>query len=274
MEKYQIISEDGLTLEGRLWKADNQKSVIVLVHGLGEHTGRYDHVAKVFNDSGYSFMGTDLRGHGESAGKRGHAMGYATIFSDLDKTLDYVDAQFSGTQIILYGHSMGGNIVSNYLIRQLNPTIKKAIITGPWLKLVNNPPAAVLNLARLLAKGFPSITVPNGLDTGDLSTDPQVKLKYQQDPLVHNKISLAFSTQLFAGGQKAINNASKIQIPILAMHGAEDRITSVEGTSRFAANCGDLCTLKIWPGMKHEIHNEIDKEFVFNFMLNWLGNSA
>lgn len=270
MKQFSLKTSDGLRLSGFIHPSEMEtKAVVAIVHGMGEHAMRYQHVADFFNQQGIAVISLDLRGHGTSEGKKGHTPDYEMLMNDLDLFLRYAEEQFPSQPLILYGHSMGGNLVLNYLIRK-QKKLAAAIVTAPYLKLAFEPPAWKVSLGKLTSGILPSLTQPTGLETAAISRDPEVVRKYEADPLVHDKITSSFFVNVHFAGPYAIENAQKICIPLLLMHGLEDRLTSPKGTEAFGKNASDKCTIKLWPGLYHELHNEPEKEEVLQFELNWL----
>ncbi|HSR88425.1 MAG TPA: alpha/beta fold hydrolase, partial [Pontiella sp.] len=137
--KFEIITSDGLKLFGQEWKPDGAiRAVVCLIHGLGEHSGRYDHMAKAFNRAGYAMIAFDLRGHGRSEGRRGHAPGYAALMSDIGKLLEETAGRYPKLPCFLYGHSLGGNLAIYYGLKK-HPDLAGIVASGPLLRLAYNP---------------------------------------------------------------------------------------------------------------------------------------
>ena len=263
-------SFDGLDMYGRGWIPQGQpKAVIVLVHGHGEHVGRYEHVAAALVEKGYALFGFDLRGHGKSGGPRGHTPSYDALMDDISAFFKQVDERYANLPRFLYGHSLGGNLVLNYALRR-KPDLHGVIATGPWLELAFQPPAAQVRLGRLMNGIAPGFTQHSKLDTAGLSHDQTVVSAYQNDPLVHDKISARLFVAIYESGLWALEHAAEFPLPLLLMHGAADPITSAKASREFAERAGDKVTLKVWDGLYHEIHNEPEKAQVFKVMLDWL----
>lgn len=269
--KWRIKGSNGLELFVHTFPSEeNPKGIVCLVHGHGEHIERYEHLAKRLNDANYSMIGFDLRGHGQSDGRRGHTPSYNAMMEDIDLFLAEVDEHYAGLPRFLYGHSMGGNLVLNYAMRR-NPDLKGVIATGPWLKLAFEPPAIQVGLAKLMQKLFPAFTQSSGLATDALSRDPEVVRAYEEDPYVHDKLSARLFTEIHSAGLWALAHAAEFPLPLLLMHGGADRITSAEASKEFAEKAEGKTLLKIWEGFYHEIHNEPEKEDVFKTLIDWMG---
>ena len=184
--------------------AREPKGIIVLIHGLSDHAGRYFHVGSFFAASGYAMILVDLRGHGRSFGKRGHFPSYDRIMDDITLFLAEARRRHPILPLVLYGHSMGGTLVLNYLIRN-NPPVAGAVVTSPWLRLNLKPPLYKAILATLVNKGFPSMTRPDGIIPSFLSHDEEVGRKYMADPLVHHRISLRTYLEISHAGEDVIS---------------------------------------------------------------------
>jgi alpha-beta hydrolase superfamily lysophospholipase len=264
-----LTAKDGLSLFSRIWATPDSKAVIALIHGFGEHSGRYAHVADFFNKNGYSVFALDNRGHGQSGGKRGHAPTYDSYMNDIEVFLSYVATQSAGKPVFLYGHSMGGNLVLNYVIRR-QPTLKGVIATGPWVLLAFEPKPILVTIGKLMRSIFPSFSQDSGLNQDHISKDTAVVEAYKNDPLVHGKITASASLSLLEAGEFLNNYAGEMPISTLIMHGDEDLLTSQPASEAFAKRVSGPVTYKKWKGMYHEIHNEPQQLEVFNYTLGWL----
>jgi alpha-beta hydrolase superfamily lysophospholipase len=261
---------DGFRLFTQEWAPESGvKAVVCLVHGLGDHTGRYTHVAATLTENGYALAGYDLRGHGKSGGARGHTPSYDALMDDLALCLAKTQARYPGKPLFLYGHSLGGNQVLNFALRR-QPAVTGVISTGPWLRLAFDPPALQVMLGKVMNSIYPSFAQANGLETAALSTDELVVKKYENDPLVHDRISARLFLGAYQAGYWALEHASDFSYPLLLMHGGADRLTSAQASREFAQKAGACCTLKIWEGFYHEIHNEPQQAEVMQVMVDWL----
>ena len=257
---------------GQIWEAKNTKGVVVLVHGMGEHATRYtSSVIPKLLENEYSVVAFDQFGHGKTSGKRGHNPSFEAVLESVTKTIEKAKNTFPNKPIFLYGHSMGGNVVINYTLRKKH-NLKGVIATSPFLKLAFEPPAIKLAIGKILQKIAPSITMGNELDANNISRDKVEVQKYIDDPLVHSKISPNFSLTFIETGKWAIANASKLQMPMLLLHGTDDKIIDYKGTQEFTNN-SERATLKLYKGGYHELHNDLCKEEMLQDVVNWLGLS-
>lgn len=250
----------------RIWMPQGDpKGVICLIHGLGEHIGRYHHVADFFNQNSFALAGFDLPGHGLSEGRRGHIKSYIALQNTINQYLQRIKKQYPDTPIILWGHSMGGNLALNYVLQ--NPKgVSAAIVTSPWLRTMGPPQGILKTIVRLSAKIAPWLTMDNSLSSKDLSHDENIS--YNQDPLVHSRISLRLLAVMIKKGQWALRNAHKLSVSLLLMHGSADKITDPKASQEFSEKA--RCELEIWPDLYHEMHNEPEKYKVLEYMVAWL----
>jgi alpha-beta hydrolase superfamily lysophospholipase len=266
---YQLKNKNQKLLHFQEWKVDWPRAVVCLVHGLGEHIGRYGHVAKFLAGRNFATLGFDHQGHGRSEGKRGHTDGLGSMLEDVDLLLAQATEKYPLVPVFLYGHSMGGNVALNYALSR-KPSITGLIATAPWIQLPKLPSPFLVFFGKLMNRIAPALTQANGLDTNELSNDPKVIEAYLKDPLVHDRISVRAGTSLLSGAEFLDKFEDSLTCPTLLMHGAIDQITSPKGTAAFAKRTkGDL-TWKEWPGMKHEIHNELQQNEVLAFLVEWM----
>jgi len=267
-----IKLSDGLLLKGFRWEpSERARATVIMVHGLGEHILRYSDWAEKFNSAGITFQGMDLPGHGKSEGKRGHIRSYDQIHEMLDILLTESRRTQPELPVFVYGHSLGGGIVLNYIIKK-NPDIRGAIITSPWIKLAFPLNKAKVFLAGIMKNIFPSLTQATGLVSEHLSHKKDVVDMYNNDPLVHGKISVSLFFSAVSSGEYVLNNAEKINVPVLLLHGEEDKITSPDASRDIASRSG-LVNFRLWEGGYHELHNEPFSEKVFSYILDWINNN-
>jgi acylglycerol lipase len=266
---FNIKLSNGQVLRGIIQSpGENLRSVILFVHGIGEHIHRYDHLVSMFNKEGIGFAGVDLPGHGRSDGRRGNIKSYALLREMIDILLKSCNKTFPGVPVYLSGQSLGGGIVLDYLLHR-NPKVKGAIVLSPFLRLGFQPPKIKLILASVMKNFLPGLTQPTGLNTSHLSHDKTVVEKYNSDPLVHDKTSLSLFNGAMNAANYSLKHASELKVPTLILHGTDDLINSPEGSREFAAKT-DMVELKIWDGGYHELHNELFKDEVFKYIIDWI----
>lgn len=263
-------SQDGIGFYAQEWRPETApKGVVALVHGLGEHSGRYQHVAERLTAAGYVLSGFDLRGHGRSGGPRGHSPSYQTLMDDIQHHISAVQERENGLPCFLYGHSLGGNLVLYYAINR-QPQLSGLIVTSPGLATAEPLPAIKAIMANLLYRFIPTMTMDNGLDLAGLARDPAVAKAYIEDPLVHGKISARLGLDLINNGAQMMSQPAQVHLPILLMQGTADRLVNPKATHQFAQGLTGNATYKEWEGFYHELHNEPEKEQVMAIMIDWL----
>ncbi|CAN5602123.1 alpha/beta hydrolase [soil metagenome] len=269
-ENFDVIANDGLILQGRAWIPKQPKAMLCLVHGMGEHCRRYNNIITFLLSKNFAIFSYDQRGHGESAGKRGHFKSYTLLLEDVENILKKARCEFPDLPLFLYGHSWGGNIVANFILKRKSKEISGVILSAPWFRLNIYPNQLKVYLAKTIYKISPSVLTDNQIAADLLSKDPEVVKNYKNDPLVHPYISLNAYFQTEKAGNWALENASKINMPALLIHGAADEITSKEASQEFAEIAGNKAEIKIWKNVKHEPHNDLEKNEIFEFIFNWI----
>ena len=266
-------SFDGMKLSGYLWEPkENPKAIINLVHGIGEYSERYDNWAMRFTEKGFLVHAIDYRGHGKSDGRRGHINEFDDFLKDIDVLVSESKKLYPNLPQFIYGQSLGGNIAANYVLKREN-SFKGAILSSPWFRLAFDPSALILVLTKVMNKVFPKFTQNSNLEVRALSHDKKVVDKYISDPMIHEKVSARLFFECVNAGIWVLRNPDKVKLPILIQHGNEDKITSYKASKEFAEKAQKLekdVTYKEWNGMYHELHNEIEKDNVFEFVYDWL----
>lgn len=260
---------EGIRLFAAEWPLKHPKAVLAIVHGQGEHIGRYAHLAEWYNRHQIAVVGYDHQGYGRSEGKRGHAKNLQVLLDDIGLLLEETRRRYPGTPLFLYGHSMGGGLVLNYVTRR-DPVLAGLIATGPWIRLAFEAPAVKVIAGKIMHKIMPALTLPTGLATSFLSRDQAVVDAYRSDPLVHDQLSMAAGIALLESAAWLNGYSGVFSIPVLLMHGGADKITSAAATKEFFGRVAGDVSHREWPGLYHEIHNEPEKEQVFEFTLAWM----
>lgn len=244
------------------------KAVVLLVHGFGEHSERYRDWAAKFNDKGVSVRAFDLPGHGQSDGRRGVMPPFNVLYDTIEIMIKEIADELPGVPQFIYGHSYGGGIVLDYLIRRKH-SLRGAIVTSPWIKLAFEPPKFKQLLALVLTRALPGIMFKSTLIKEHLSRDPEIVEDYRNDPLNHGMISAGAFGSIEAAGKEILSRASEITLPLLLVHGRSDMITSAPATMEVAA-AAPAATLKLWEGGYHELHNDLIREEHFEFIIEWI----
>jgi len=267
-------TSDNLSLEVQQYlQTENPEKIILIVHGHGEHAGRFQKVAEYFNEKGISVIALTLRGHGNSEGKKGHAPSMEQLLTDIEYFVRFVRVDYLNAELYLYGHSMGGNIILNYLAKDQSNEITAGIATSPWIKLAFEPPKWKVNLGNWVADIIPSLIQPSGLKAEDISSIKEEVEKYEKDPLIHDKISAKLFTSITKGGEYLIHNIHKFKHKVFLAHGQHDKIISHDTTAEFAKD-SNLFTFKSYADSKHEIHHDVDFEHLMGDVLGWMDDKS
>lgn len=240
---------------------------VVLMHGLGEHSGRYAHVVRFFNDCGWSVRIYDHRGHGRSGGARGDAPSADAVLQDAKIVIDDF-AQQIGEPPILFGHSMGGLFAARFATAGLSP-LRALILSSPALAVpMSGAQKLMLKVMHAIA---PAMAVPNGLQTRYLSHDPAVVDAYIKDQLVHPKISSRLLTSMLAAIEFSHAHAAALTIPTLMVVAGDDHLVDASGSDRFFKRLAPgVGTMHVYRDFYHEIFNEVDASRVFADVREWL----
>jgi alpha-beta hydrolase superfamily lysophospholipase len=263
---------DGKKVFAQAWLPGTEpRAIINLIHGLGEHSGRYAHWGKLFAEEGFAMLGMDLFGNGQTEGRTAHVRNYQLLLDQVDLMLARAEENFPGVPRILYGHSLGGNIAINYAISK-DPPVSALIASSPWLRLSFRISPVERSAVRIVNAIVPGLRIgAKGVHAERLSHDPEHWEDVRQDPLNHNKISIRYLHEVITMGEYAIENASRLNIPFLLIHGDADEITSHKASEELVANISGKAKLKIWEGLRHELHNEFEQKEVFRYVKEWIG---
>lgn len=264
----RLKAADGTELYVRDWLMTGARRGVVIMHGLGEHCGRYAHVARFFNELGWSVRAFDHRGHGRSGGPRGDTPDNDVILSDTKRVFDDFAKKFDSPPVLL-GHSMGGLFAARFATGGMAP-LGGLILSSPALRL------PLSGVQRLLLKGLyamaPGFGAPNGLKTRYLSHDPAVEQAYLADSMVHGKISARLLTAMQDAIDFSHAAAPALAVPTLMVVAGDDRLVDASGSDAFFARLrkSDMNRLHRYDGYYHEIFNETGKARVFDDMRAWL----
>lgn len=267
-----FTASDGDNLAVQHWPLPDDvrpRGVVLLVHGLGEHAGRYDRVASRLAEWGFEVRGYDQFGHGESGGVRGGLSSDARLLADLGEMVEAARTRTpEGLPLILLGHSMGGLVAAKYAAAHPG-AVDALVLSSPalgtrirgWRRL----------LLRTLARFAPNLRVGNGLQPRWLSHDPEVERAYLADPLVHDRISARLARFIAEGGPEVVAQAPRWKVPTLLMYAGADRLVDPAGSRAFAAAApAERVTTRCFDDLYHEIFNEQASQPVFDCLQRWL----
>lgn len=260
----------GLSVYFQVWQPETPpRAVVLIVHGAGEHSARYQPLARYFTAQGYAIATLDHPGHGKSEGRYGHVERFEDLLGTLEVFQRQLAVEFADLPCILVGHSMGGLISSLYLL-QHQRDFAGCVLSGPAIKTGIEPGFLQMLLIRCMSVVAPRAGVLQ-LDPNGVSRDPAVVADYVNDPLVnHGKMSARMVAELFSNMQRLQAAAPAITLPLLLLHGEADSMTAPEGSRFLYETAGSTDkTLKIYPGLFHEIFNEPERQQVFADVLSW-----
>ena len=265
-----MAASNGSRLSVRRHPSESARGEIIIVHGFGEHSGRYGALTEQLASRGYSVTAYDQRGHGRSEGLPGHIDSFSEYEEDLDRVVLSVRPRGGSPRIFLIGHSMGGLVTLRYLARQ-NARLSGAVISAPMIALAAQVPAHKRIMARVGSILAPRLRLDNNVDTAALSRDPEVGRAYSADPLVNRLVSTRWFAEASRAMAEVVTLAPKVTQPLLVMHGSGDRIASLEATKRSFELFGSRDKeLVIYPGFYHELFNEPERQDVFKRVIDWL----
>jgi len=270
-----VTTADGLALHLRHWPLNGARGRVLIVHGLGEHIGRYDALAQALNAAGFAVSGHDQRGHGRSPGPRGGIPAADSLCADLAAVVDTVQ-RLDGAAPLLLGHSMGGLVAARFVAESL--VASPAAWARPVPRLVLSSPALDpgMNgvqklLLAVLGRLVPNLAVGNGLQTGWISRDPAVVRAYEQDPLVHDRITARLVRFIADGGDLVRGLAPLWRTPTLLLWAGADRCVAPAGSAAFAAAAPPaVLQHQVFPPLFHEIFNEPEREAVIARLVQFL----
>jgi lysophospholipase len=270
-----IVGVRGTRLAYRMWEAPNARAALVVVHGLGEHAGRYAEFGERMAGYGISTFAMDLRGHGLSEGRRGHVTSFDIFLQELDRFRREVEglADFR-VPLFLLGHSFGGLIALRYQ-EEYNTRFEGAIISAPWLATAVHVPRWKANAAQFLSKLLPALPFRAGIRSEDLTHDSAIVEAHRADPLVHDRITPRLFAETSTAMGLALQRSDRIQEPLLFMVAGADRLVDTERSLTFARSitASDV-TVRVYPGYFHEILNEVDRATIHREIRDWIAARA
>ena len=269
MEEFQIKGYRSLQLAGKIWNVKDPKAVLLIVHGLGEHCGRYSDMAEYFNSRGITVVSYDLRGHGYSDGKRGLLLSWEEFREDLRAVDDEASSRFPAVPLFILGHSIGGTMTLDYVLSSEHQP-RGIIVSAPALGTPGISPL-LLKIAKILSVITPRLTLSTSLDSNAISSVPEECRKYREDPLIHDKASVKMGSELTSVQEDIFDRAESMRCPLLLSYGSQDQIAPQEPIERFFNKSGsEDKELKIFDGAYHEMHNDITKDDVYTLYADWI----
>jgi len=264
-----IASADGTKLSYRAWPKADAELTFAVVHGLGDHARRYERFAQAMTRYGFGTFAVDLRGHGKSAGSRGHVGKWSQWTDDVAAFVEHVEGVV-GREVVPLGHSFGGAALLSTVLEHKLPNTNRFVLSSPALRLKVSVPALKLTLGKAASKILPRLTLNNEVDPRTLSRIPEVVEAYRTDPLVHSKISLRMYSEWTDACQRIFVRAGEIRLPFLILAGTDDRLIDPEGSKELHQLAPSVSELRLLDGRYHEPFNDLDNEEVFSVIAHWL----
>ena len=259
----------------RAWIPDDPRRAMILVHGYAEHCGRYDEMAMFFARHGFAVHAYDQAGHGRSPGPRGDVDRFERMLDELMSFVDFVSGEHPNLPRTLVGHSMGGLVVAATSAFRA-PDVERLVLSGALLELGADTPFWKQMAAKLLAPFGARVGLSVGLDPDGLSRDPEVGRRYEADPYVKDRMSARFASGMMTMIERTRAAANQIERPTLLLHGEDDPMSPVSGSRAFHAGLSrtiaDDCRLRVYPGLRHEIFHEPERQQVWRDILDWMGD--
>jgi len=264
-------SRDGTQLHERVWPAEGKaQATVVIVHGYGEHIGRYDETARKLAEAGFNVRGLDLRGHGQSGGVRGFCRHFDEYLEDVDAAV--ARARPEGLPVYLLGHSFGGLIAPHYAMRH-GDGLSGLLLTSPFWKLALAVPAAKVWAGKVASRLLPKLSLPSGLRGTDVSRDPEIAAAYDRDPLNNRNATARWFTEAAAAQETLLVRAPQLTLPLLLIAGEADRVAAAPQARVVFERIGSQDkTLHMLPGQYHEVLNEprADRDKTVAEIVVWL----
>jgi alpha-beta hydrolase superfamily lysophospholipase len=265
----RATAPDGVELRTRHWPrlaSDPEPwAAVLLVHGLGEHSGRYEHVGRWLTAGGLDVHAYDQRGFGGSGGRRAYVDRWSQLHDDLAARLDAVRAVSPDLPLVVYGHSLGGLVSLGYVLTD-RPVPDRLVLSGPAIDAA--VPASRRLAVKLLGSLTPTLAVTSGVGEGVLSRDPTVEEAFRADPLSEHRTTLRFGQEGFAEQDRILGRIGRLDLPTLVIHGGDDGYVPASASEVLEAN--PRVTRRVYPGLRHELHNEPEGREVIDDVIAWL----
>jgi len=275
MEKTSFSGCDGIQLMQRVWRSDRKTiAALMLVHGIGEHCGRYGRLVSACNNRGVDVYSYDLRGHGESQGRRGHVQSWSQYRDDLGIFINRVEKTIGSLPVFLMGHSLGSLIVLDYVtIRQ--PSLRGLISSGTALQPAGVASPFLVMMAKILSRVYTTCKVSLGFSSDTLSRDPEALAELEADPLTFGKVTARWGAESLAAVKRIRETLGQLSLPLLAIHGELDSVNLLAGAEElFGAVSSEDKHLIVHPNGHHEPHNDTDGEKAAALVADWIVERA
>lgn len=264
-----VQSADGTTLAFRGWPVEGSRVTFAVVHGLGEHAGRYERFANGMAKFGMGTFALDLRGHGKSPGQRGHIDAWSQWTQDTAAFVRHVEG-LTTSEVVPLGHSFGGTVLLSTVLAGKITASHRFVVSSPALRVKVAVPRWKVSLGKVASNVAPKLAMSNGVDPKTVSRIPAVVEAYRTDPLVHNKISSRTYTEWKRAADEILARASEIRVPFLILAGTDDQLIDPKGSEALHTKAPTMSELHLLPGRYHEPFNDSDSDEVFQIIAEWI----
>ena len=259
----QVTVDDGTVLYARHWVNEDPAGTVLIVHGVAEHSGRWEHVGEFLVSAGFDVHSYDMRGHGRSGGRPMYVESFDQYLNDLETMLAGV--RIPERPVAVYGHSLGGLIAASYGVSH-RPQPDLYVLSAPALG--STTPRVLRAFALAFGGLIPKLTAPTAISKDQLSRDPSVGIAYMADPYVHSRGTLRLGREVFRTMAATNRRLADLTTPTLVIHGAADRLVPPAASAPLAAL--PVVERKVFAGLAHEMHNEPEADVVLRFVADWL----
>lgn len=270
VESGEFAAADGVRVRWHGWTVAEPRAALLLAHGLGEHAGRYAALAAWLARHGVAVYAPDHRGHGGSGGVQGHVDSFAHFADDFARFRREVASRVAGLPLFVMGHSLGGLIALRYLQMHPHDGLRGAVLSAPALEAALRPPRWKTAAAGLLSRVLPRLRLGNEIDPSFLSRDEAYVRTYRDDPLVHPWITPRLYTELIAAAARTWEEADRLALPLLFVLPGDDPVIRTATTERFARGLRGDVEVRVYPGLRHEAHNERERDTVLGDVAAWI----
>lgn len=263
-----INSVNGSARRAFIQKSDAAKAAMVIIHGFGEHAGRYAHMMDYFAQDGISTLALDLEGHGTETSKKGVCKSYDIMHGDVVLGLTESTKRFPDLPQFLYGHSMGGGLVLNHGLTKA-PDINGYLVSAPLIIPADPVPRPLRAIVKILRPLLPKMAIKNAISGDKVTTIPEEQARYEKDPLNHDRLGLGLAIDMIEGGEWVGAQADRWEAPLLLMHARGDKLTRFDAAENFAS-AAQNCTFIAMDACEHEMHNDVTRDAVYKAMSTFI----
>lgn len=265
-----IESPDGSRVFFRAWTRPDAGGRVLCVHGLGEHSGRYGGLADAIGEIGLELWALDMRGHGRTDGRRGHVGSIDDVLGDLDRLRERAEEDGAEAPIFVVGHSLGGLVVGRWLLSPGSAGVRAAVFVAPFVDVALEVPEWKRRLGAVADRLAPAVTLPNGLPLADLFRREEDRRAYDEDPLVHRRISARLWGEMGRGASRLVEETDGIRVPALFQLAGDDRIVSNAATRGLASGLGSRAEVVEYDGAYHALYHDPRAGEAFADLRAWL----